>query len=599
MSAATLPDADDAPVRGRSVVRDLGRAARIAPALSRGVGVTAVLALVGTAGHLLVPLTVQQLVDRALEGGALVRDEVLLVGAVAVVAAVVAGFASWRAMFRLVRAAAEGLAQLRTTAFRHLHRLSVVESDGDRRGALVARVTSDVETITQFVEWGGVGILVGVAQVLLVFVVMVVLDPVLAGLVVAAALVYAVLLAVFQRVLGRAHDGVRARNAETLAAMGEVVAGLPVVRAHGAEERARERAGAALDAQFRAEFRVGRLGAVLFSSAEVFAAAVTAGVVVVGVVTGAGGRLSPGTLVAFLFLVALFIEPVQMLVEILDHAQSAGAGIRRILAVLDTPSDLAEPAAPVALPAGPLGVRLEGVAFAYPGGPRVLHDLDVAVAPGERLAVVGRTGSGKSTFVRLVTRLVDPSEGRVLVGGVPLPDVARDDLRRRVAYVPQDGFLFETSVGANVAYAVPGVGADRVRAAFDELGLGDWVDGLPDGLDSEVGERGRRLSAGERQLVALTRAWLVDPDLLVLDEATSAVDAALEVRLRRAIEQVTAGRTSLTVAHRLSTAEAAERVLVFADGRLVEDGPHAVLLAAGGAYAALHADWEAGTADRG
>jgi ATP-binding cassette subfamily B protein len=165
--------------------------------------------------------------------------------------------------------------------------------------------------------------------------------------------------------------------------------------------------------------------------------------------------------------------------------------------------------------------------------------------------------------------------------------------------VPQDGFLFDTSVGANVAYAVPGVGADRVREAFDELGLGDWVDGLPDGLDSEVGERGRRLSAGERQLVALTRAWLVDPDLLVLDEATSAVDAALGVRLRRAIEQVTAGRTSLTVAHRLSTAEAAERVLVFADGRLVEDGPHAVLLAAGGAYAALHADWEAGTADRG
>jgi len=585
--------------RRRSVVHDLHRAALIAPALSRGLALTGVLAVVGTAGHLLVPLTVQRLVDRVLEGGAVARDEVMTVAALAVAAAVIAGLASWRAMFRLVRAAAEGLAQLRTAAFRHLHRLSVVEADGDRRGALVARVTSDVETITQFVEWGGVGILVGVAQVLLVFAVMVVLDPVLAGLVVAAALVYAVLLAVFQRVLARAHDGVRVRNAETLAAMGEVVAGIPVVRAYGAEERSRARAAAALEAQFRAEYRVGRLGAVLFSSAELFAAAVTAGVVVVGVLTGAGGRLSAGTVVAFLFLVALFIQPVQMLVEILDHAQSAGAGIRRILEVVDAPVELPEPPAPVTLPAGPLGFRFERVGFAYPGGPHVLHDLDVEVAAGTRVAVVGRTGSGKSTFVRLVTRLVDPTAGRVLLAGVPLTAVARGDLRRRVAYVPQDGFLFDTTVGRNVAYAVPGVEPGRVHAAFDELGLGDWVAGLPEGLDTPVGERGRRLSAGERQLVALTRAWLVAPDLLVLDEATSAVDAALEVRLRRAVEQVTAGRTSLTVAHRLSTAEAADRVLVLADGRLVEDGTHTGLLASGGVYAALHADWEAGTGSPG
>jgi len=267
--------------------------------------------------------------------------------------------------------------------------------------------------------------------------------------------------------------------------------------------------------------------------------------------------------------------------------------------VLDTPAAIVEPDRPVPLPVGPLGVRLEGVAFAYPDGPRVLHDLDLDIAPGERLAVVGRTGSGKSTFVRLVTRLVDPSVGRVLVGGVALDDVSLADLRGRVAYVPQDGFLFDATVGENVAYAVPGIVEREVRAAFDELGLGDWVDGLPEGLDTPVGERGRRLSAGERQLVALTRAWLVAPDLLVLDEATSAVDAALEVRLRRAIEQVTAGRTSLTVAHRLSTAEAAERVLVFADGRLVEDGRHAALIAAGGTYAALHADWEAGTGSSG
>jgi ATP-binding cassette, subfamily B, bacterial len=590
----------DETVGSRSLVVDLRRAARIAPELSRGLWLTALLAMVGTAGHLLVPLTVQQLVDRTLERTDVgTVDDVLTLGALAVVLAIVAGFASWQAMFRLVRAAAAGLAQLRVAAFRRIHRLSVVEVDGDRRGALVARVTSDVEAITQFVEWGGVGMLVGGAQVVLVLIVMVTLDPVLAALVVLAAVLYAALIAVFQRVLARAHDGVRVRAADSLTAMGEVVSGLPVVRAYGAEARSRARVAERLEAQFRAEFRVGVLGAALFSSAEVFAAAVIAGVVSVGVIVGAGGSISAGTLVAFLFLVNLFIQPVQLLVEILDQAQSAGAGVRRILAVLDMPVAVVEPEEPVALPDGPLSLAVHTVGYAYPSGPPVLHEVALEVAAGERIAVVGRTGSGKSTFVRLLVRLVDPTSGSVALSGVPLASVARDELRRRVAYVPQDGFLFDTTIARNVAYGVPGCTDGMVRDAFAELDLLGWLDALPDGLATGVGERGRRLSAGEQQLVALARAWIVGPDLLVLDEATSAVDAALEVRLRRAIERMTAGRTSVTVAHRLSTAEAADRVLVFSDGRIVESGPHAQLVAAGGVYAALHRDWEAGTGDIG
>jgi ATP-binding cassette, subfamily B, bacterial len=585
---------------GRPLVVDLRRAARIAPELSRGLWLTALLAIVGTAGQLLVPLTVQRLVDRALaEADVAAVDDVLLLGALAVALAIVAGFASWQAMFRLVRAAAAGLAELRTAAFRQIHRLSVVEVDGDRRGALVARVTSDVEAITQFVEWGGVGLLVGGAQVTLVLIVMVVLDPVLAALVVIAAIAYAALIAVFQRVLARAHDGVRVRAADSLTAMGEVVSGLPVVRAYGAEERSRQRVAERLEAQFQAEFRVGVLGAAMFSSAEVFAAAVVAGVVSVGVIVGAGGTISAGTLVAFLFLVNLFIQPVQMLVEILDQAQSAGAGVRRILGVLDMPDAIDEPTDPLPLPDGPLTLGFHQVRYAYPGGPPVLHDLDVTVEVGERIAVVGRTGSGKSTFVRLAVRLVDPTAGEVTISGVPLTAIARDELRRRVAYVPQDGFLFDTTIARNVAYGVPGCSEDTVREAFVQLDLADWLDALPDGLATEVGERGRRLSAGEQQLVALARAWIVHPDLLVLDEATSAVDAALEVRLRRAIERMTEGRTSVTVAHRLSTAEAADRVLVFSDGRIVEAGAHRELVAAGGVYAALHRDWESGTGDPG
>ena len=212
------------------------------------------------------------------------------------------------------------------------------------------------------------------------------------------------------------------------------------------------------------------------------------------------------------------------------------------------------------------------------------------------VAVVGATGSGKTTFAKLLVRLLDPQEGRVLLGGVPVDLVRFSSLRSRVAFVPQEGFLFDTTIADNIRYGRPGVDDTGIMAAVADLSLTEWVESLPLGLATPVGERGSQLSAGERQLVALIRAWLVQPDLLVLDEATSAVDPALEVRLRRAIDRLIAGRTSITVAHRLSTAENADEVLVFESGRLVERGTHARLLERGGVYAALHADWASGSA---
>jgi putative ABC transport system ATP-binding protein len=383
--------------------------------------------------------------------------------------------------------------------------------------------------------------------------------------------------------------------ADSLAAVGEAISGLPVVRAYGAEDATLARVRRALDGQFRAEFRANRLGAFLFSSAELFAGLITAAVIGVGVWLGAGRGVSAGNLLAFLFLVNLLVEPVQMVVETLDLAQSAGAGVRRILGVLDTAVDVPDPVDGVDLPDGELDVDFEGVRFRYPTGPDVLSDLTVRIPDGTRVAVVGETGSGKTTFAKLVTRLLDPAEGWVIIGGVPLNRVRFASLRRRVAFVPQEGFLFDATVGDNVRYGKPEATDAEVSAAFAELGLNDWLEQLPAGLDTPVGERGGRLSVGERQLVALVRAWIADPALLVLDEATSAVDPALEVRLRRAIERLTGGRTSITVAHRLSTAEAADEVLVFERGRLVERGRHDELLAQEGAYAALHADWAAGT----
>ncbi|MGH8875197.1 MAG: ABC transporter ATP-binding protein, partial [Acidimicrobiia bacterium] len=249
----------------------------------------------------------------------------------------------------------------------------------------------------------------------------------------------------------------------------------------------------------------------------------------------------------------------------------------------------------VDLPPGGLDVFFDHVRFRYPTGPDVLCDVTVGVPAGRRVAVVGETGSGKTTFAKLACRLLDPTEGVIEVGGVPIDRVRFASLRSRVAFVPQDGFLFDASLGDNVRYGRPEASEREIRAAFIELGLDGWLERLPGGLDHPVGERGGNLSAGERQLVALVRAWISVPDLLVLDEATSAVDPVLEVQLRRAIERLTGGRTSITIAHRLSTAEAADEVLVFDRGRLVERGHHRELVAAGGVYSRLHSDWMAGS----
>ncbi|RFU22734.1 ABC transporter ATP-binding protein [Geodermatophilus marinus] len=568
------------------------------PEFRRGLPATFALALVATAGRVVVPIAVQQVIDRGLAGPGgpdldLVRDVVLLSAGVVVITAV----AVYRMNVRLFRTTETALAGLRVRAFRHVHDLSVLHQQGQRRGSLVSRVTSDVDQLSTFMQWGGVLGVVSLGQLLVATAVMAVYSWQLTLLVVVCFVPLAVAVRHFARLLAEAHGLVRERVGDLLAAVSESVVGAATVRAYGIGERTAARIDRAVGRHYTSQVRAQRVTAAVFVSGEFVAAVANIAVVVVGVLLGVGGDLTAGTLVAFLFLVTLFVAPVQTATEVLNEAQNAVAGFRRVLDVLELEPDIRDPAAvdPAharELPPGPLGVRFEHVTFRYaPGARAALVDVDLEIAPRRRVAVVGETGSGKTTFAKLVTRLMDPGEGRVLIGGIPLAEVAFDSLRERVVMVPQDGYLLDASIADNVRYGRPGLTDDAVRAAFDELGLSAWVAGLPDGVATRVGQRGESLSAGERQLVAVARAHVAEPDLLVLDEATSAVDPATERRLTRALDALTAGRTTLTIAHRLSTAERADEVLVVDGGRVVQRGTHAQLVRAEGPYARLHASW--------
>jgi putative ABC transport system ATP-binding protein len=459
---------------------------------------------------------------------------------------------------------------------------------------LVSRVTSDVDTISTFMQWGGLLMVVSFGQLLVATALMAYYSWQLTLLVWLCFLPLFILMRFFQKRVSAAYGLVRERVGDLLGAVSESVVGASTVRAYAIEERTGRRIDGAIERHRSAATRAQALVALTFSTGEVVAGLANAGVVVVGVKLGIAGELTLGELLAFLFLVTLFVGPVQIGTEVLNEAQNAIAGWRRVLGVLDTPADVADPGETGrTLPRGPIDVRFEHVSFAYPGGPTVLEDVDLVLAPRSRVAVVGETGSGKTTFAKLLTRLMDPAGGRVLVDGVDLRELSFASLRARIVMVPQDGFLFEGSIADNVRFGLPAASDTEVELALTELGLLDWLEGLPHGLETDVGQRGEQLSAGERQLVALARAYLADPDLLVLDEATSAVDPATEVRLARALEGLTRGRTALTIAHRLSTAEAADDVLVFDAGRVVERGRHSDLVGAGGVYSRLHASWSA------
>jgi ATP-binding cassette subfamily B protein len=580
------------------------RAFRLAPEFVEGLGFTLFLAVLSTAGRVVIPFAVQQTIDHGLGGANAADGHKVDLGAIrasislAFVAVLVTATAAYFLNVRLFRSAESGLASLRTKTFRHVHDLSMLQQASERRGGLVSRVTSDVDQLSNFMQWGGIQLLVSVLQLALATVLMLFYSWPLTLLVYVCFAPLAWLAKVMSLRLAEAYGVVRERVGLVLSGIAEAVVGAAVVKAFGVGERTGRRIDVAIGQHRDSAVRAQRLAALTFSGGELVAGLANAGVVVVGLLLGVAGHLSAGKLVAFLFLVTLFVGPVQVATETLNDAQNALAGLRRVLDVLDTPLDITDPAEvaaerqlAVTLTDGPIDIHFNDVSYAYPGGPLVLRDVDLYIPARARIAVVGETGSGKTTLAKLLTRLVDPVAGEVILSGVALKELSFASLRSRVVMVPQDGHLFELSIADNVRYGRPSATDDDVLAAFTELGLAEWIRGLPAGLATPVGQRGESLSAGERQLVAVARAHLAAPDLLVLDEATSAIDPATEMRLSAALESLAHGRTTITIAHRLKAAELADEVIVVDAGRIVQRGTHAELVGVPGVYARLHASW--------
>lgn len=586
------------PVTRFGSARTIGRGMRVAPALSHGLGLTFGFAFLGTGARLVIPILIQQSIDHGLQPNQVRVSFIAMLGVIGACCVVVSSVSLRVATKRLGTRAEEGLFSLRIKLFDHIHRLSLADHNEEKRGALVSRVTSDIETLTMFFSWGGLSLLLDGSQMVAVASVMLAYDWRLALVAFAVSAPLVLVLRLVQAKLVSAHNISRERNAQLLGVFSEMVSGAETLRAYGAVDVVVDSVAKDVRRRGDSNIRAGVIGAFLFPSGEVFAVFTVMAVVGAGLLIGPAGGLTAGALVGFVFLTYRFLEPIAEFTEVIDQVQSAVASLRRVLGVLDTPIGPAQPVSPTLLPKGALSIDFVDVSFAY--GSRlddvdddtpVLNSINLHVPGGQHIALVGPSGSGKTTLARLIARLADPTLGNVLLGGVGLTRVENADLRRRLIVVPQEPFLFADTIAYNLRFASPDATDAVLRDAFSDLELDDWLETLPYGIDTHVGQRGGSLSAGERQLVALVRAAVVRPDVLILDEATSSVDASTEVRISRALRKLALGRTTVSIAHRLSTAARAERVILLENGRIVEDGSHDQLIAKNGRYARQYQTW--------
>ncbi|MGI8662287.1 MAG: ABC transporter ATP-binding protein [Acidimicrobiales bacterium] len=542
-----------------------------------------------TATVLAGPFLVRHGIDAGIianDGGAL---DVAVLGYVLV--AIVA-YIVYRMQILLIGRIGEGfLRDLRLRVFDHLQHLSMPFYDRENAGVIVSRMTSDVDALSELVQ---TGLLMFLSNGLLLLFSIVVLALVSWQLLLVclAAIPFVIAASIkFQRDSNRAYLVVRDRIGATLTSLQEGIAGVRVIQAYAREDVQVGRFTRTNRELYDAHMDSVRISAWYLPIIEL------AGVVSTAAAVGAGGWLvhegvvTIGTVTFFVLTLSNLYEPINQLSNLLNTVQSAGAGLHKLYDLLDTPQDVREAPNGVELARGG-PIELERVSFRYASeGPLVLQNVSLSIAEGERLALVGPTGAGKSTLAKLAARLYDPTEGRVTVAGVDVRTVTLASLRAAICVVPQEGFLFSGTIRDNVRIARADATDEEVEAALDAIGVRARFAALPHGLETEVRERGSRLSAGERQLVSLARAALADPDVLVLDEATSSLDPGTEVEVEAALERLMRGRTVVVIAHRLSTAARADRVGVVDGGELVELGTHDELVACDGRYAQLYEAW--------